>query len=233
MGKISKNRKASLGKIDAEKRYDLLSAAKLLKEITTTKFDSSIDVAICLGVDPKKSDQIVRGTVKLPHGTGKKITVLALCTPDQEEDAKKAGADQVGLDEYIDKISKGWADIDVIVTTPSVMPKIGKLGKILGPRNLMPNPKIGTVTNDLGKTIKEIKSGKIEVKINKDGIIHTSIGKASFKEDQIIANAKELIQTISKLKPPTSKGVYFKSISISTTMSPGIFIEPSTVVDLS
>lgn len=229
MKHLTKKRKSIISKIEGKKLYNLKDAAMLLKDITTTKFDSAVDIAIRLGVDVKKSDQMVRGTARLPHGTGKTIRVLVLCTPENEDAAKAAGADFVGLDEYIEKITGGWTDIDVIITSPNNMSKIGKLGKILGPRNLMPNPKLGTVTNDIPKAVKEVKAGKIDFKIDKAGIIHTSVGKVSFTSEKIIDNVTELLQTISKLKPPTSKGIYFKSISISTTMSPGIFIEPHSV----
>ena len=225
MVKLSKNRKISLEKIDAEKSYSLDEASALVKEITTTKFDSSVDLAIRLGVDPKKANEMVRGVVSLPHGTGKSLKLLALVTPDKEEEAKKAGADLVGLDDYIEKIKKGWVDVDVIVTMPSVMGKLGPLGKVLGPRGLMPNPKTGTVTMDIAKAVSDIKGGKIDFKVDKSGIIHASVGKVSFTADKIKDNANELIKTIIKLKPSGAKGTYIKSISMSSTMSPGIAIE--------
>jgi len=225
MVKLSKNRKISLEKIDAEKSYSLDEASALVKEVTTTKFDSSVDLAIRLGVDPKKANEMVRGVVSLPHGTGKSLKLLALVTPDKEEEAKKAGADLVGLDDYIEKIKKGWVDVDVIVTMPSVMGKLGPLGKVLGPRGLMPNPKTGTVTMDIAKAVSDIKGGKIDFKVDKTGIIHASVGKVSFTADKIKDNANELIKTIIKLKPSSAKGTYIKSISMSSTMSPGIAIE--------
>ena len=225
MVKLSKNRKISLEKIDAEKSYSLDEASTLVKEVTTTKFDSSVDLAIRLGVDPKKANEMVRGVVSLPHGTGKSLKLLALVTPDKEEEAKKAGADLVGLDDYIEKIKKGWVDVDVIVTMPSVMGKLGPLGKVLGPRGLMPNPKTGTVTMDIAKAVSDIKGGKIDFKVDKTGIIHASVGKVSFTADKIKDNANELIKTIVKLKPSGAKGTYIKSISMSSTMSPGIAIE--------
>ena len=225
MVKLSKNRKISLEKIDAEKSYSLDEASALVKEVTTTKFDSSVDLAIRLGVDPKKANEMVRGVVSLPHGTGKSLNLLALVTPDKEEEAKKAGADLVGLDDYIEKIKKGWVDVDVIVTMPSVMGKLGPLGKVLGPRGLMPNPKTGTVTMDIAKAVSDIKGGKIDFKVDKTGIIHASVGKVSFTADKIKDNANELIKTIIKLKPSGAKGTYIKSISMSSTMSPGIAIE--------
>tara|TARA_B100000989_G_scaffold25361_1_gene16379 strand:- start:760 stop:1449 length:690 start_codon:yes stop_codon:yes gene_type:complete len=225
MVKQTKNRKASIEKIDSEKSYSLEEASSLVKEITTTNFDSSVDLAIRLGVDPKKANEMVRGVVSLPHGTGKSLKLLALVTPDKEDEAKKAGADLVGLNDYIEKIKKGWVDVDVIVTMPSVMGKLGPLGKILGPRGLMPNPKTGTVTMDIAKAVNDIKAGKIDFKVDKNGIIHASVGKVSFAADKINDNANELIKTIIKLKPSGSKGVYIKSISMSSTMSPGIAIE--------
>ncbi|MES2558404.1 MAG: 50S ribosomal protein L1 [Bacteroidota bacterium] len=229
MAKISKKRKAALAKIDSNKQYTLNDATKLMKEISYTKFDSSVDIDIRLGVDPKKANQMVRGVVSLPHGTGKDVRVLALVTPDKEEEAKAAGADYVGLDEFIQKIEQGWVDIDIIVTQPNVMAKLGKLGKILGPRNLMPNPKSGTVTTEIGKTVKEVKAGKIDFKVDKEGAIHTSIGKSTFAPEKLAENAIELIQTIAKLKPSSAKGTYFKGISLSTTMSPGVSIEAKSV----
>ena len=225
MVKLTKNRKVSIEKIDSEKFYSLEEASLLVKEITTTKFDSSVDLAVRLGVDPKKANEMVRGVVSLPHGTGKSLKLLALVTPDKEDEAKKAGADLVGLDDYIEKIKKGWVDVDVIVTIPSVMGKLGPLGKILGPRGLMPNPKTGTVTIDIAKAVTDIKGGKIDFKVDKTGIIHASVGKVSFTADKINDNANELIKTIIKLKPSGSKGTYIKSISMSSTMSPGIAIE--------
>ena len=225
MGKLTKNRKISIEKVDSEKSYSIDEASSLVKEITTTKFDSSVDLAIRLGVDPKKANEMVRGVVSLPHGTGKTLKLLALVTPDKEEEAKKAGADLVGLDEYIEKIKKGWVDVDIIVTMPSVMGKLGPLGKVLGPRGLMPNPKTGTVTMDIAKAVTEIKGGKIDFKVDKTGIIHASVGKVSFTADKIKDNANELINTIVKLKPSGAKGIYIKSISMSSTMSPGIAIE--------
>ena len=225
MKKATKNRKLSLEKIDLDKFYSLDEASELVKEITTTKFDSSIDLAIRLGVDPKNANEMIRGVVSLPHGTGKSLKVLALVSPDKEDEAKKAGADYIGLYEFIDKIKNGWVDVDVIVTMPSVMPKLGPLGKVLGPRGLMPNPKTGTVTMDIGKAITDIKGGKIDFKVDKTGIIHASVGKVSFTADKIKDNANELINTIVKLKPSSLKGTYVKSISISSTMSPGIAIE--------
>jgi large subunit ribosomal protein L1 len=229
MAKISKNRKAVLSKINLEKEYALEDAAKLLKDITYTKFDSSVDLDIKLGVDPKKSDQMVRGVVALPHGIGKDVRVLVLCTPDKVQDAKDAGADHVGLDDYIQKIEGGWTDIDVIVCTPTVMAKVGKLGKVLGPRGLMPNPKSGTVTLEVGKAVKEVKAGKIDFKIDKQGIIHCSIGKASFSPDKIRDNAVEMLAVVAKLKPASAKGAYFRSITLSTTMSPGITIDKNSI----
>lgn len=229
MAKISKNRKAVLAKYSPEKEYSLEDAAKVLKDISFTKFDSSVDIDIRLGVDPKKSDQMVRGVVALPHGIGKLVRVLVLCTPDKVQDAKDAGAEFVGLDEFIQKIEGGWTDIDVIICTPTVMAKVGKLGKILGPRGLMPNPKSGTVTLDVGKAVKEVKAGKIDFKIDKQGIIHCSVGKASFSADKIRDNAAEMINVVAKLKPASAKGTYFQSITLSTTMSPGISIDRNSV----
>jgi len=229
MAKISKNRKAVLAKYDPEKEYSLEDAAKMLKEITFTKFDASVDVDIRLGVDPKKSDQMVRGVVSLPHGLGKVVRVLVLCTPDKQQEAKDAGADHVGLDDYITKIEGGWTDIDVIICTPTVMAKVGKLGKVLGPRNLMPNPKTGTVTNDVGKAVQDVKGGKIDFKVDKTGIIHASVGKVSFDAQKLYENANELLNTIAKLKPSAAKGTYFRSISMSSTMSPGIRVDAKTI----
>ena len=221
-----------MGKFNLEKEYSLEDASQMLKDLTFTKFDASVDLDIRLGVDPKKSDQMVRGVVSLPHGIGKVVRVLVLCTPDKVQDAKDAGADYVGLDEYIQKIEGGWTDIDVIICTPTVMAKVGKLGKVLGPRGLMPNPKSGTVTLDVGKAVLEVKAGKIDFKIDKTGIIHVSIGKASFSPDKIRDNALEMIQTVSKLKPASAKGTYFKSICISTTMSPGVRIDTGTIAGI-
>ena len=232
MSKLTKNQKIVASKVEAGKSYSLDEASKLLKEITFTKFDASVDIDIRLGVDPRKANQMVRGTVSLPHGTGKEVRVLALCTPDKEAEAQEAGADYVGLDEYINKIKSGWTDIDVIITMPSVMGKIGALGRVLGPRGLMPNPKSGTVTNDLGAAIKEVKAGKIDFKVDKAGIIHTSVGKISFDPKQIRENAKEFVDTVVRLKPTSAKGTYIKSISLSTTMSAGIKIDPKSVVSV-
>jgi large subunit ribosomal protein L1 len=229
MAKISKNRKAVLAKYNPEKEYSLEDASKLVKEISFTKFDASVDIDIRLGVDPKKSDQMVRGVVALPHGIGKTVRVLVLCTPDKVQDAKDAGAEHVGLDEFIQKIEGGWTDIDVIICTPTVMAKVGKLGKILGPRGLMPNPKSGTVTLEVGKAVKEVKAGKIDFKIDKQGIIHCSVGKASFPADKIRDNAAEMINVVAKLKPASAKGAYFQSITLSTTMSPGIAVDTNSV----
>jgi len=225
MAKLTKNRKGSLEKYDREKLYSLKEASDLIKGFSKLKFDSSIDLAINLSVDPKKADQNVRGVVSLPNGTGKDVKVLALVTPDKEDEAKKAGADLVGLDEYITKIKDGWTDIDVIITMPSVMGKLGPLGKILGPRGLMPNPKTGTVTMNVGKAVEEVKAGKIDFKVDKNGIVHVSIGKVSFDSDKIYENAKEVIQHIIKIKPSSSKGNYLQSISMSSTMSPGIKVD--------
>jgi len=232
MARISKNRKAVASKFNLEKTYSLEDASNMLKDITFTKFDASVDLNIKLGVDPKKSDQMVRGVVALPHGLGKVVRVLVLCTPDKVQDAKDAGAEHVGLDEFITKIEGGWTDIDVIICTPTVMAKVGKLGKVLGPRGLMPNPKSGTVTLEVGKAVKEVKAGKIDFKIDKAGIIHVSIGKASFSPDKIRDNAAEMIHMIAKLKPASAKGTYFKSIAISTTMSPGIRIDASSITGI-
>lgn len=229
MAKLSKNRKAALEKIDPDKLYLLPAAAQLLKEITSTKFDASVDVDVRLGVDPKNANEMVRGVTTLPHGTGKDLKVLALCPPDKEQEAKDAGADYVGLDEFIEKIKAGWTDIDVIVTMPAVMPKIGALGKVLGPRGLMPNPKSGTVTPNIGKAIEEIKKGKIDFKVDKGGIIHAQVAKVSFNEQKITENAMELLQTIVKLKPSSTKGTYIKSISLSSSMSPGIKVDPKSI----
>ena len=232
MAKISKNRKAVLAKYNPAKEYSLEDASKLVKEITFTKFDASIDVDIRLGVDPKKSDQMVRGVVALPHGIGKTVRVLVLCTPDKVQEAKDAGAEHAGLDEFLQKIEGGWTDIDVIICTPTVMAKVGKLGEILGPRGLMPNPKSGTVTLEVGKAVKEVKAGKIDFKIDKQGIIHVSVGKASFPAEKIRDNVAEMINVVAKLKPASAKGTYFQSITLSTTMSPGISIDTNSVAGI-
>lgn len=229
MKKMTKNRKEIFGKHDLSKAYSLDDACNLVKDISTTKFDASIDMCIRLGVDPRKANQMVRGTVALPHGTGKDVKVLVLCTPDKEDEAKEAGADYYGLDEYIAKIKSGWTDVDVIITMPSVMGKVGALGRILGPRGLMPNPKTGTVTMDVGKAVNEVKAGKIDFKVDKFGIIHSSVGKVSFDGDKIRENANELLQTLLKMKPSSAKGTYFKSIYITSTMSPGIQIDAKSV----
>lgn len=229
MAKLTKNQKAALEKFDPTTEYALEEASKIVKDITTTKFDASVDVDIRLGVDPRKADQMVRGVVALPHGTGKDIRVLVLCTPDKEQEAKDAGADHVGLDDYIQKIEGGWTDIDVIITMPTVMAKVGRIGRMLGPRGLMPNPKSGTVTLDVAKAVKEVKSGKIDFKVDKFGIVHASVGKASFSAEKILENALELIGTINKLKPASAKGTYFKTISLSSTMSKGIAIDKSSI----
>ena len=226
MGKLAKNRKLSEAKIDNTKLYNLDEACSLIKDITTTKFDASVDLAVRLGVDPKKANEMVRGVVSLPNGTGKDMKVLALVSPDKEEEAKNAGADYVGLDEYIEKIKGGWTDVDVIVTMPSVMGKLGPLGRILGPRGLMPNPKTGTVTMDVAKAVSDVKAGKIDFKVDKAGIVHAPIGKVSFSSDKIAGNANELIQTLIKLKPTSAKGTYIKSVFISSTMSPSLAIDP-------
>lgn len=231
MGKISKNRKAVLDKYDLSKTYSMEEACNLVKEITTTKFDASVDLCVRLGVDPRKANQMVRGTVALPHGTGKSVRVLVLCTPDKEEEAKAAGADYVGLDEYIDKIKGGWTDIDVVITMPSVMGKVGALGRILGPRSLMPNPKTGTVTMEIGKAVSEVKAGKIDFKVDKYGIVHSGIGRVSFSGEKIKDNAIELVLALMKLKPSAAKGTYIKSLYISSTMSPSINIDAKSVVD--
>lgn len=229
MAKISKKRKEAFAKFDKSKVYALPEAVQMVKELTYTKFDASFDIDVRLGVDPRKANQMVRGIVTLPHGTGKVVRVLALCTPDKEEEAKAAGADYVGLDEYVDKIKQGWTDVDVIITMPSVMPKIGALGRILGPRGLMPNPKSGTVTMEIGKAVTEVKAGKIDFKVDKYGIIHSSIGKNRFTAEQIIDNVREMMGTIIKLKPTSAKGTYIKSIYLSTTMSPGVQVDPKSV----
>lgn len=226
MTKLTKNQKLSRAKIEPGKLYTLTEAASMVKDITTTKFDASVDIDVRLGVDPRKSNQMVRGVVSLPHGTGKQTRVLALCTPDKEAEALEAGADFVGLDEYIDKIKGGWTDVDVVITMPSVMGKVGQLGKILGPRGLMPNPKSGTVTMEIGKAVKEVKQGKIDFKVDKFGIVHTSIGKVSFEPQKIVDNAREFISMVNKLKPAAAKGTYIRSIFLSSTMSPGIKIDP-------
>ncbi len=229
MTKLTKKRKVALSKYDKNTVFTLSDAAGIVKEISNTKFDSSVDIDVRLGVDPRKANQMVRGIVTLPHGTGKTIRVLVLCTPDKEEEAKQAGADFAGLDEYIEKIKGGWTDVDVIITMPSVMAKVGALGKILGPRGLMPNPKTGTVTMEIGKAVKDVKAGKIDFKVDKFGIIHASIAKVSFEKEKIVDNAKELLQTIIKLKPSSAKGTYVKSIYISSTMSPSIQVDPKSV----
>jgi large subunit ribosomal protein L1 len=229
MPKVAKKRKESLAKYDSAKSYSVLDAMKIVKDITTTKFDASVDVSIRLGVDPKKANQMVRGIVTLPHGTGKNVRVLVLCTPDKAEEAKAAGADYIGLDDYVQKIKDGWTDVDVIITMPSVMGKVGALGKVLGPRGLMPNPKTGTVTMDIGKAVKDVKGGKIDFKVDKNGIIHASVGKVSFEADKLADNANELLQSIVKLKPSSAKGAYIRSIALSSTMSPGVRIEPKTI----
>ncbi|WP_297409006.1 50S ribosomal protein L1 [uncultured Alistipes sp.] len=229
MSKLTKNQKIAYAKVEPGKVYKLAEAAALLKEITFTKFDASVDIDVRLGVDPRKANQMVRGVVTLPHGTGKTVRVLVLCTPDKEEEAKAAGADYVGLDEYVDKIKSGWTDVDVIITTPNVMGKVGALGRILGPRGLMPNPKTGTVTMEVGKAVKEVKAGKIDFKVDKFGIVHTSVGKISFTPEQIVGNANEVLSMILKLKPSAAKGSYVKSIYLSTTMSPGLQIDAKSV----
>jgi large subunit ribosomal protein L1 len=232
MAKLTKKIKEALSKYDATQAYSLEKAAEILKEISYTKFDASVDIDVRLGVDPRKADQMVRGVVALPHGTGKDVRVLVLCSPDNGEEAKAAGADHVGLDDYIAKIESGWTDIDVIITMPTVMAKLGRLGRVLGPRGLMPNPKSGTVTLEVGKAVNEVKAGKIDFKVDKTGIIHTSIGKVSFGADKIVDNALEVINTLIKLKPSSAKGTYVKSINLSSTMSPGIIIDKGTVAGL-
>lgn len=229
MARISKNMKASLSKYDRNKHYSLEEATSLVKTLSFTKFDASVDLAVRLGVDPRKSNQMVRGIVTLPHGTGKDVKVLVLCTADKEEEARQAGADYVGLDEYIEKIKGGWTDVDVIITVPAVMGKVGALGRILGPRGLMPNPKTGTVTMEVGKAVTEVKAGKIDFKVDKYGIVHAGVGKVSFDSKKLAENASELIQTIMKLKPAAAKGVYVKSIALSSTMSAGIMVDPKSV----
>ncbi len=232
MARLTKKRKAANEKIEAGKEYSLAEAAALIKEVSTANFDESIDLDVRLGVDPKKADQMVRGVATLPHGTGKDTKVLVLCTPDKEQEAKDAGADYVGLDEYIKKIEGGWTDIDVIITMPTVMAKVGKLGRVLGPRGLMPNPKSGTVTLEVGKAVTEVKAGKIDFKVDKFGIIHASVAKASFEPEKIKENAEEVLHTINKLKPSSAKGTYFKSISLSSTMGPGIKLDKSSIAGL-
>jgi large subunit ribosomal protein L1 len=229
MARLTKKQKAVVSKVDANKQYTLMDASKLVKEVNYTKFDASVDVAVRLGVDPRKANQMVRGIVTLPHGTGKTVKVLVLCTPDKEKEARDAGADYVGLDDFISKIEGGWIDMDVVITMPAVMAKVGKLGKVLGPRNLMPNPKTGTVTNDVGKAVQEVKAGKIDFKVDKTGIIHASVGKVSFDAQKIYENTNELLNTIAKLKHSAAKGAYFRSISMSSTMSPGISIDAKTI----
>ncbi len=229
MSKLTKNQKIAYAKVESDKAYKLSEAAALLKEITFTKFDASVDIDVRLGVDPRKANQMVRGVVTLPHGTGKVVRVLVLCTPEKEAEAKAAGADFVGLDEYVEKIKGGWTDVDVIITTPNVMGKVGALGRILGPRGLMPNPKTGTVTMDVAKAVADVKAGKIDFKVDKYGIVHTSVGKISFSSEQILDNAKEVLSMIMKLKPSAAKGTYVKSIYLSTTMSPGLQIDTKSV----
>ncbi len=229
MSKLTKNQKIAYAKVDADKAYKLSEAAALLKEISFTKFDASVDIDVRLGVDPRKANQMVRGVVTLPHGTGKTVRVLVLCTPDKEAEAQAAGADFVGLDEYVDKIKSGWTDVDVIITTPNVMGKVGALGRILGPRGLMPNPKTGTVTMDVAKAVAEVKAGKIDFRVDKCGIIHTAVGTVSFTPEQIVENAQEFLSTIMKLKPAAAKGTYVKSVYLSTTMSPGVMIDTKSV----
>jgi large subunit ribosomal protein L1 len=231
MTKLTKNRKAALEVLDKEKLYTLKEASALVKEMTKTKFDASIDLDVRLGIDPRKSNQMVRGVVSLPHGTGKETRVLVLCTPDKEAEAKEAGADFVGLDDFVEKIKGGWTDMDVIITMPSVMGKVGQLGRILGPRGLMPNPKSGTVTMEIGKAVKEVKQGKIDFKVDKSGIIHASIGKVSFEPQKIVENAREFISIVNKLKPAAAKGTYIRSLFISSTMSPGVKIDPKGLDD--
>ncbi len=229
MGKITKKQKEARAKIEKDRLYTVKEASALIKEITNAKFDASVELAVRLGVDPRKANQMVRGVVTLPHGTGKDVKVLALVTPDKEEEAKEAGADFVGLDEYLDKIKNGWTDVDVIITMPSVMGKLGPLGRVLGPRGLMPNPKTGTVTMDIAKAVAEVKAGKIDFKVDKGGIVHAAIGKVSFTEDKIADNAKELLDTLTKLKPAASKGIYMRTIHMSSTMSPSVQLDPKAV----
>ncbi len=231
MTKLTKNQKLAAEKLDRNRLYTLTEASSLVKEITTTKFDASVDLDVRLGIDPRKSNQMVRGVVSLPHGTGKQTRVLVLCSPDKEAEAQESGADYVGLDDYIEKIKGGWTDVDVIITMPSVMGKVGQLGRILGPRGLMPNPKSGTVTMEIGKAVKEVKQGKIDFKVDKNGIIHTSIGKVSFEPQQIVENAREFIHMVNKLKPAAAKGTYIRSLFISSTMSPGIKVDPKGLDD--
>ena len=231
MSRISKNRKIALSKVDNTKEYSLKEASQLVKEITTTKFDASVDMDVRLGVDPRKSTQMVRGTVTLPHGTGKTVRVLVLCSADKEEEAKEAGADYVGLDEYIEKIKGGWTDVDVIITMPAIMGKIGALGRVLGPRGLMPNPKSGTVTNNVGEAVRQVKAGKIDFRVDKAGIVHSSIGKVSFTPEQIADNAREFLRTLERLKPTSAKGTYMKSVYLSSTMSPGIKIDTRAMTE--
>jgi large subunit ribosomal protein L1 len=231
MTKLTKNQKFALEKIDGDKLYTLKEASALVKEITKTKFDASVDLDVRLGMDPRKSNQMVRGVVSLPHGTGRETRVLVLCTPDKEAEAREAGADFVGLDDFVEKIKAGWTDMDVIITMPSVMGKVGQLGRILGPRGLMPNPKSGTVTMEIGKAVKEVKQGKIDFKVDKTGIIHTSIGKVSFEPEKIVDNAKEFISMVNKLKPAAAKGTYIRSLFLSSTMSPGIKVDPKGLDD--
>jgi large subunit ribosomal protein L1 len=226
---VTKNRKKADGLVDSGKLYSIQEASNLVKQVTTCKFNASVDLHIRLGIDPRKADQAIRGTTALPHGTGKEKRVLVLCTPEKEEEAKAAGADYAGLDEYVEKITNGWTDIDVVIATPSVMPKIAKLGRVLGPRNLMPNPKVGTVTNEVGQAVQEVKKGKVAFKVDKFGIIHSSIGRVSFNAEQIAENSEELLRTLARMKPSTAKGIYFKSITMASTMSPGIGIDPKTV----
>jgi large subunit ribosomal protein L1 len=232
MAKLTKKQKEAQSKFDAAKEYSLHQAAEILKDISFTKFDASVDIDVRLGVDPRKADQMVRGVATLPHGTGKTVRVLVLCTPDKENEAKEAGADFVGLDNYIQKIEQGWTDIDVIITMPSVMAKVGRLGKVLGPRGLMPNPKSGTVTPEVGKAVREVKAGKIDFKVDKTGIIHTSIGKVSFTPEKLAENAQEIISTLMRLKPSSAKGTYVKTINLSSTMSPGVTIDKGTVAGI-
>jgi large subunit ribosomal protein L1 len=227
--KVGKKRKEALGKYDSTKSYTLKEACEIVKKITTTKFDASVDIDVRLGVDPRQANQMVRGVASLPHGLGKTVRVLVLCTPDKEQEAKDAGADHVGLDDYIEKIAGGWTDIDIIIALPAVMAKLGRLGKVLGPRNLMPNPKSGTVTTEVGKAVTEVKAGKIDFKVDKTGIIHTSVGKVSFDADKLSENALELVQVLNKLKPSAAKGTYFKSIYMSSTMSPGVSIDVKSI----
>ncbi len=232
MSKLTKNRKAIISKLDPTRNYTLVEAASLVKDLTFTKFDASVDIDIRLGVDPRKANQMVRGTVALPHGTGRSLRVLALVASDREAEALEAGADFAGLDDYLKQIEGGWTDIDVIITTPDVMPKLGRLGRVLGPRGLMPNPKAGTVTTEVGKAVREVKAGKIDFKVDKYGIIHASIGRVSFTPQQIIENASEIINTVSRLKPAAAKGAYFKSITLSSTMSPGVAVDSKSIAGL-